>query len=382
MKMKQRNLFFIGILLGISSCISEIKDFVPVDSNSFLIVQATLSNQNGPHRVVLSYSSPNIKINVEDTPIKNAVVFIKDDKNQTESLTEISDGIYETSSAYKGIIGNTYTLNINLPNGKKYRSSPEKLYGATLIDKISSNFSVKTNYPSTDVRSVGFDVTLDFNDSSEPNQYYQWTWTHFERIVYCATCTLGYDFGLQECSKVPNFSFGQRVPEIINFRCGTNCFDITSNSTYNILSDNLLNGQKITNFPIMRVPYSDRSLYYLRIQQRTISPKAYQYFRSIKEVAQNSGTLFDTPAITQFSPNIFNLDDTSERILGLFEVFGSDERIVLIDRKIGTDNYYPVVPPSLAGRELYGGLTAPTGPRAACIEGKYRTKRIPKDWKD
>jgi hypothetical protein len=379
MMMKQSILFFTALILGLSSCISEVKDFVPIESNSFLTVQANLSNQERPHRVILSQSSPNIKLNTEDSPIKKAVVFIKDDKNQTENLTEISDGIYETSAGYKGIIGNTYTLNITLPNGKKYQSSPEKLYGVAPIDKINYSFSVKTNYPLTDLRSVGFDVTVDFKDSPSPNQYYQWTWTHYERVLFCATCRLGYDFANLECSKTPNYAFGQKVPEIINFRCGTNCFDIEKSTTYNILSDNLLNGQQVNNFPIMRVPFNDRKLYYLKIQQRTISQKSYQYFRGIKDVAQNSGTLFDTPAITQFSPNIFNVDDKNERILGLFEVFGSDEQIILIDRNVGTGNYNPVVS-LMPGREFLGG--SPTGPRAACIEGKYRTKIIPKDYKD
>lgn len=372
-------LYYVLILIGTFSCISEIKDFEAIESNSFLTVEAKLSNQDGPHRVVLSYSSPNIKLNVEDTPITGATVFIIDDKNQTENLVETSNGIYETSSSYKGVIGNTYTLNIKLPNGKQYRSLPEKLYATTPIEKINSKFTVNSNYPLTDVRSVGFDVTLDFNDNPEPNQYYQWTWTHYERVLYCATCRLGYDFALSECSKTPNFTFGQKVPEIINFRCGENCFNIQTNSTYNILSDNLLNGQKVTNIPILRVPYSERSAYYLKVQQRSISQKTYQYFRSIKDVVQNSGTLFDTPAITQFSPNLFNINDSNEKILGLFEVFGSDERIIYVDRNVGVDNYNPVLSSTLPGRELYGGIS---GPRAACIEGKYRTKKIPKNWKD
>jgi hypothetical protein len=367
------------IIIGVSSCITEIKDFEAVEQNSFFNVEAKLSNQSGPHRVILSNSSPNIDLNIEDTPVRNAIVYITDDKNQRENLTEIANGIYETSADYRGVVGNTYILNIQLSNGRRYRSLPEKLYAPVLIDKVNAVFSVKTNYPLTDVRSVGFDVSVDFIDSPEPNQYYQWTWTHYERVLYCATCTLGYDFARNECSKSPNFLFGQVEPEIINYRCGENCFNIVNNASYNIFSDNLLNGQKVTNYPIMRVPFDDRKLYYLKIQQRSISQKTYQYFRSVKNVTQNSGTLFDTPAITQFSPNIVNINDANERILGLFEVFGADEQIVYIDRNQGTENYSPVLEKTLPGRELGGSFS---GPRAACVEGKYRTKKIPKNWRD
>jgi hypothetical protein len=109
----------------------------------------------------------------------------------------------------------------------------------------------------------------------------------------------------------------------------------------------------------------------------------YQYYRSIKEVTQNSGTLFDTPAETQLSPNMFSLDDSDERILGVFEVFGSNERFVYVDRLVGTDDYLPVLDP-VFGRQLPNPSIPldPPRPRAACIEGKYRTRTQPEGYRD
>jgi Domain of unknown function (DUF4249) len=268
-----------------------------------------------------------------------------------------------------------------LANGKKYESTPEKMISAPAIDKINYNFIVKTNYSLKDAKSVGYDVTLDFKDSPEPNQYYQWKWTHYERTVYCATCNLGYDYSLNKCSLTPNYPYGQYRPEPINYKCGEQCFDVTFSPTYNILSDNLLNGQQVTNYPIARVPYDGRTKYYLRIEQRAISQKMYRYFRSIKDVTQNSGTLFDVPAETQLSPNMFSVNDSNEKILGAFEVFGAAERIIYIDRSIGSDGYSPVTEPDF-GRELAPPPGAINGPRANCVEGKYRSTREPKGWKD
>jgi hypothetical protein len=381
--MKRFILYNILIFIGLSSCITEIRDFEQIENDSFLTVEATLSNQAGPHRIFVSFSSPSITINVENIPVKKAQVFITDDKGDKEPLTEIEDGVYETSLNYKGIVGNTYQLHIILENGKKYESSPEKLIAPSKIDKIEYNFVVKTNYKITDIRSVGYDVTLNFKDSPEPNQYYQWKWTHVERSVYCATCTLGYDYDLNKCSLVPNYEYDQTFPETINFKCKSQCFDISTNQNYNILSDNLLNGQQITNYPIARVPYDGRTIYYLKVEQRAISQKMYQYFRSIKEVTQNSGTLFDVPAETQLSPNIHSVDNPNERILGAFVVFGSDEKLIYVDRLVGSDGYLPVNPLPI-GRQLPNPSvpTDPPRPRAACIEGKYRTKIEPKGWKE
>ena len=356
------------------------RDFEQIDNNSFLTVEASLSDQIGPHRVYISYSSPSITINIENKPISSAKVSFVDDKGKTERLTEIAQGVYETSSNFKGIVGNTYALNIILSNGKSYFSSPEKLIACPKIDNIKTEFVVKTNYPLTDIRSVGYDVTLDFTDSPEPSQFYQWKWTHVERTVYCASCSRGYDYSLNQCSSAINFPNGQTEVELINYKCNENCFDISTNSTYNLLADNLFNGQKISNIPIFRVPFNDRSLYYLKIEQRAISQKMYRYFRSIKDVTQSSGTLFDVPAETQFSPNIYSKENPNERIIGAFEVFGVQEKTIYVDRNVGSENYKPIIK-IYPGRQIF--LPSPQmGPKAPCVEGKYRTKIEPKDFKE
>ena len=370
------------ISLGMGSCVTEIRDFEQIGNDSFLTVEASLSNQKGPHKVLISVSSPSISINVDNKPITNAKVFMTDDKGGRQNLTETLDGTYQTSSTFKGIVGYSYVLNITLPNGKSYKSTPEKMLPVPLIDKVDAKFAVKTNYPLDDIRSVGYDVTLDFKDAPTPNQYYQWKWTHYEKTVYCASCSLGYDFDLGKCATFANYSYGQSSPETINYTCGEPCFDITSNSTYNVLSDNLLNGQQVKNYPIMRIPFSSPLLYYLKIEQRAISEKMYQYFRSIKEVTSGSGTLFDVPAETQFSPNMISLSNDKEKILGAFEVFGADQKIIYVDRNKGSEGYSPVRV-QYPGRQLLAPPgSAGGGPRARCIEGKSRTKIEPEAFRE
>jgi hypothetical protein len=382
MAMKRLSIYFALIALGMWSCVTEIRDFEQIGNDSFLTVEAFLSNQKGPYKVLISSSSPSIAINTENKPIINARVSITDDKGKRENLTETLEGTYQTSASFKGVVGYTYILNIELPNGRKYQSTPEKLLAAPLIDKIDSKFVVKTNYPTTDVKSVGYDVTLDFKDSPTPNQYYQWKWTHYEKTVYCASCYQGYDYDLGKCSVQPNFPYGQSKIELINFTCGEPCFDITSNTTYNVLSDNLLNGQQVSNYPIMRIPFNSPSLYYLKIEQRAISEKMYRYFRSIKEVTSGAGTLFDVPAETQFSPNIVSLDNPNEKILGAFEVFGLEQKIIYVDRNKGSEGYSPVRV-TYSGRQLLGPPgSAGGGPRAKCMEGKNRTKTEPEAFRE
>lgn len=74
-----------------------------------MTVEASLSDQVGSQRVYVSYSSPSITINVENKPISSANVYFVDDKGKTERLTEITEGVYETSPNFKGVAKKTYS---------------------------------------------------------------------------------------------------------------------------------------------------------------------------------------------------------------------------------------------------------------------------------
>ena len=80
--MKKIILLFVLISLGMGSCVTEIRDFEQIGSDSFLTVEAFISNQKGPYKVLISTSSPSITINTENKPITNAKIFITDDKGK------------------------------------------------------------------------------------------------------------------------------------------------------------------------------------------------------------------------------------------------------------------------------------------------------------
>jgi len=371
----------LSLILGLSSCIDELRDYTQVTGERYLSVEASLSDLKGPHRVYLSFSSPNININTESTPITGATVFFEDDLGKQERLSELSGGVYESSATFQGVVGRSYTLNITLQNGKKYKSTPEQIMASPAIDSVYTQFKIDTDYPTNDARRYAFQVFADFKDPESPQQYYEWKWTHYERTLYCASCERGYDYIQNKCSIENNFPLGQTFPELINYKCSETCFDIAYSTLINILSDNLLNGQTIRGIKVASVPYTDKSLYYLKIEQRAIPTKLYQYLRTIKNVSQSSGTLFDVPAETQFSPNITSVDFPEEKILGVFEVFGAKQKIVYIDRSIGSDGY-TAIPKVYQGRTIPPPPGAISGPQTPCIEGKYRTKKEPEAWRE
>ena len=124
--------------------------------------------------------------------------------------------------------------------------------------------------------------------------------------------------------------------------------------------------------PFIRPPVK----YYLRVEQRAIVPSVFAYFQSIETQTQQTGTLFDVPAQTKFSPNIHNVDDPSEQILGVFNVFSYRYDIVFIDRKQKING--------MEARLVPDGTPFISDPlaQAPCTENAFRTQKRPERWED
>lgn len=362
------------------SCVTKLNDFEPMPSEPILTIEATLSDQPKSHRVYISYSTPSILSSLGSEQVKGAKVTLTDDLGRTETLNEVTKGIYETSSSYQGEVGRSYVLSIVLPDGTSYRSSPQLLKAAPKIEKIANEFVIKDQFQEKDGRRMGFDVTLNFKDSLETEQYYQWVWTHYERTLYCISCPNGYPRPDGTCSNGDLEGVDLYLPgRPINYQCYENCFDIAYSTDINILSDELLNGQEVAGWPIARVPFDSALPYYLLIEQRRISKENYMYLRAVKNGIEQTGTLFDTPVETPLSPNIQCIDDPQKKILGAFIVFGVDEKLVYIKRDSAALLYAPIRK-IYQGREPYTPPSPAMPPRGPCIESKYRTKQTPKNW--
>ena len=169
--------------------------------------------------------------------------------------------------------------------------------------------------------------------------------------------------------------------EILNYMCNGNCWDITNNADLNVFSDVLTNGQRISGRQVARVPFDGYSPYYLRLEQRSITKNAFNFYQSLIAQVQSSGSLFDVPAETRFSMNIKPITDPKERVLGIFNVFSVRKKIYFIDRLKSVPKEEFALITYLNG-EIY---TCPPGSvncqdRVPCVESAYRTKITPEGW--
>lgn len=372
-------IYLLLLLVSVSSCITPIDDFRQVSSQSFLTVEAYLTDQTGSQRVRL-YSSSDKLSGGYFLPITRAKVYVVDEKGIREDFSESTTrGTYLPSAKFAGRIRSTYTLNIETADGKKYQSQAETMKAVPEIENLLTRFEVQNNFAKGDSRRGGFNIYIDFQDASTPGDNYQWYWKHYERLNICETCTGGgtYDFRTNGCIQ-------PRVPteQILNYRCDGNCWDITFSTDLNIFSDSYLNGQRITGKQVARVPFDGFSPYYLQFEQRAITRNSYNYYQGLNAQIQNNGTLFDVPAETRFSFNIKSLTNSSEKILGIFDVYSVRKRIFYIDRTKVPKDELPVV------KTFQGDIFAcfPTQVNCRdvvqCFEGLYKTPFKPDGWKD
>jgi len=111
-----RNIKMIVVLLiiaGFWSC----QEVIRVDLNTAfpkLVIDAGVSDQPGPYRVVLS-RTVSFDGNNSFPPVTGAVVVIADNAGNMDSLVEINPGTYQTTRL-QGIPGRTYSLTVKSNN--------------------------------------------------------------------------------------------------------------------------------------------------------------------------------------------------------------------------------------------------------------------------
>jgi Domain of unknown function (DUF4249) len=374
-------LYFLKLSVLMSACITPISDFEQIASKKFLVIEAAVSDQPGPHEVKLYFSSEKIEDGIF-IPIIKAKVYVMDEKGVREEFVEGTlEGTYFSSSKFVGRVGSTYTLNIETTDGKKYQSLPETMKSVPEIENLITRFEVNDNYGKGDERRVGFNIYLDFQDPAISGDNYQWYWKHYQRTFICETCVdEKYDPFRKACVPIP-FDDPDGLPGIVTYLCDGDCWDISFSTDLNVFSDTYLNGQRVTGKRVARVPYDGDSPYYLQFEQRAITKNTYNHYQSLKAQTQNNGTLFDVPAETKFSFNVKSTTNPEEKILGHFDVYAVRKRIFYIDRTIGVPkDELPVknIPP---GKPPKGkGFFIP--PRVECKEGLFRTPFKPEGWKE
>jgi Domain of unknown function (DUF4249) len=341
---------FIAILGA--SCQYSVKKSKLPELQQFLVINADLTEQYG--RVLISYTlselTPQGGYVFPPPPV--ATAYVEDSQGNRFSFDP--SGVEDYS--FKGKVGETYQLFVTA-DGQSYVSEKETMRACPEIDSLTPNYAREAFRSPDDLLYDGFDVYAHFQDKPNEENFYQWDWVHYERTEACALETIN---GL--VYKIPCSPY--------------DCWGIYPNQRVIVQSDLLRDGASIAK-KVTRVPYATPpQRYYIRVEQRSLTPSVFAYQKSLETQTQGSGSIFDVPAQTKLNPNVKNTDDPSEQILGVFSVFSSRYKILIINMQQSipgatpksTANLIPWTPTPLL--------------QAECVESATRTLIRPEGWVD
>lgn len=346
--MKVRNYaycFFIGMLflLLLGACIDLISLNISDENLQKIVIQAKI--QKGTPSIIeveVSKSAGSIEF-FNAQKISDAKVKVIDQTQRSISIPKADFGSYfllwTNNREFEIIRGNSYQLEVQLPNGELYQSNFEKIYGVPEALRLDVELETKNvlnevgTIISQDFMQIFVGTPLRHPDEAE-NAYLKWDMEGVFLLREVPPPFPGPD------PKSCYISEALRLDKVHVFNGLEATF--TSNNIERLM--------------IYEEPVSwHYSLgYYLTIYQQSLSKGAYKYWNSVKQVAEREGSLFETPP-GKINSNIYNINNSSEEVLGYFYVTEIDTIRRLI--KPEDVNYPSQICTPFLGEEKYA--TAP-----------------------
>jgi len=287
------------LVLTAAACIDEIT-FQAERSGGLLVVDGGITNRPGPYMLHLGMTSGE---NVIPFPLSNAIIRIFDSSGKYEYYRETKPGKYLlTGETVSGRRGETYHLEIQLPDGRVYQSLPETIPeingfpGAGI--RVGTVPEQSASGRTRDVPAIFVHTNTVLPETDEP-LYLKWS----VESVYAFL----ENEPVSPLAPPPNMCYVSqtRNPQSISI--------ISSND----VDSNLIEGKELSVTKIDQLHE-----YYIRhffiVHLHSISERRYQYWNQVDQVINQTGTIFDVPPAT-VRGNIVNTNDDSDVALGYFE---------------------------------------------------------------
>ncbi|MEO5582054.1 MAG: DUF4249 domain-containing protein, partial [Saprospiraceae bacterium] len=305
---------------GFAGCLVEIPYDTTLQSQALVIsggVNDLKENQTIYLSKTLAYGVPpalqeGAKVTVVENNIKEYV------------FGETQPGVYVLDkNKYEPKTGGTYFVRLEL-NGITYQSDPETLMPRVIPDSLSWSVGLKTV-----LSDIGLPREIDVLKvqvhspliNSEKNLFLKWdVLTSFQFTT------------MYECNQ-----FHTLFTCFYSKPLNPSELKIFSNQDKGL---NYLKNQEVaveTLFP----NYKFVEIHYYSVYQHRISEQAYEYYRKLRLLSEQNGTIFD-PIPASVHGNVYNTKDKNESVLGYFQV----SSVSILRKKIVSadfDKIYPLL---------------------------------------
>ncbi|WP_100612767.1 DUF4249 domain-containing protein [Confluentibacter lentus] len=303
------------------------------------------------------------------------VYFVNANTEEKTPLVE-DNAQYIPPPNFKGELGENWFLEVNLPNGSQYLSEIETINPSVPIKELNVKYDKQLEFVEDYNKYVpGHEVLITFDDPENETNYYYWRFKTYDKAQFCKVCDKGYF--RNGCIAFDPFIPG--YSSYYTYWCNSDCWQIDYGSKIQIFSDKFSNGTTTTSLPIANVLLTRKTKILVEIQQFSLTPKAYNYYKTIKDLIDNNSG-FNAPLPAALIGNMYNPEDPNEYVLGRFTASSATTKTVMIDRTMIVDT--PVGGQRLAIQEKEGdpGIPLPIQLVAPCEESRYRTSTEPEGW--
>jgi hypothetical protein len=273
-----RIISFLILGLVLASCLEQVE--LPYRNlEPKLVVDGEITNESPPYNLRLSYSGRFISGSIVTSrlAVNGARVILTDDKGGTVQFKQniFEPGLYQTDQKFQCEIGRTYSLKIEMPDGKSYIVKPQLMKPVAKIAKITA-----------DKIPDFIRFFIDTKDPANSKDYYRWK---------------SYSIALR---------FG--------------CWAYVREDAGNILADTYINGNDINQRLVQYSPinsFTPNALHFVEVKQMSVSEEAYLFWQQYEEQRTRTGSIFD-PLPATIIGNIVNEKNEKEFALGFFGVSG------------------------------------------------------------
>lgn len=297
--------------LFLTGCIDEIT-FETDRTDNQLVVEGSIHNGPGPYPLHLSITS---KENTIPLPLSGASITLSDGNNKIENYTETEPGTYKLpGNIITGETGQSYSITIDLPDGRTYQSIPEILPSA--IDSSEAfaepgSFREPTESGRTiDARAVFVSASTGLPQTTEP-YFLKWS---VKSVYSFRENEPGFPL-----APPPNTCYvhqkiePQRISLFLSEESGT---------ASNIQTDLAL--KRITNHEFF-------IRHHFSVIIASITEQRYNYWQQVDRIINQTGTVFDVPPAT-VKGNVMNINDENDVALGYFEAAAVDTAHTFVTR--------------------------------------------------
>lgn len=236
-----------------------------------------------------------------------ARVFVEDDHQSSQLLTEQGNGVYVSSFILALDPSRKYRVHIYTSDTKEYVSDFVQFKKSPAIDNIG--WTIKDN---------GVQVYVNTHDASNTTKYYRWEYDETWEFHTAYTSLLQYD--------AANNNVVGRIGQVHV------CWQTDSYNKILLGSSAKLTNDVIEQAPISYIEPHDQKLsvlYSINLKQFAVDVAGYNYWEAIKKNTEGIGSIFDSQP-NQTVGNLHSVSDSLDFVIGYIGAGASFTKRVFI----------------------------------------------------